>query len=146
MIKLTNQTDEVKDLDKKRALLKDKLTLIAALKARRNTPAKLLDKVNLSLPNQSWLTFIENAGGKLSLKGIAFNNQTIARLMQNLDKTKLFKKVELAEAKQTVIEEIKLQEFSITAIILDPLLAAAGGGVDASLSIPSDIQIPREAK
>jgi len=133
---LKKKTKEVEDLEKNKDLLRQKLTTIATLKARKQGPVHILDDLNLAVPERAWVTSVSQKDDKLIIEGVALDNQTVAEFMRSLGQSKYFQAVDLNKAVQVVFEEetqspegqsdaltenVKLQRFSINAKLADLL-------------------------
>lgn len=117
LAKLQETTKEVKDLDKKRAELNDKLVVIATLKRNKAGPVRVLDDLNLALPERAWIVEVKENSGQLHISGIALDNQTIATFMKDLGQSDYFSNVELGETKMIDKKGVKVREFSLDAKI-----------------------------
>jgi type IV pilus assembly protein PilN len=118
---LARQTKEVDDLEKKRKTLKQKLTTISRLKAKKHGPIHLLSAINDAIPTRAWLTEMKEGAGMLAMTGIALDNQTVAMFMEKLEQSDYFETVDLHHTRQVVLDEVKMNEFSINAKIQDLL-------------------------
>lgn len=114
---LKKQTKTVRDLEKKREVLKNKLFVIDDLKNRKVGPVKVLDQLNSAIPEKSWLLEIRDKGGTLRIDGLALDNQTIADFIKQLEKSELFKRVDLLEARQEEVRGVKMKHFAVSAKI-----------------------------
>ena len=114
---LQETTKEVKDLDKKRAELNDKLVVIATLKRNKVGPVRVLDDLNSALPERAWITEAKETAGMLHISGIALDNQTIATFMKDLGTSEYFSNVELGETKMVDKKGVKVRDFSLDAKI-----------------------------
>lgn len=114
---LQETTKEVKELDRKRAELNDKLVVIATLKRNKVGPVKAMDDLNLSLPERAWITDIRETGSILRITGYALDNQTIATFMKDLQTSDYFTTVDLVETKQVEERGVKVKDFTLDAKI-----------------------------
>jgi type IV pilus assembly protein PilN len=117
LTELKKETRTVRDLEKKREVLKSKLGVIRELKARKIGPVKLLDDLGKSVPEKSWLLEIRDKGGVLRIDGLALDNVTIADFTKQLEKSIYFKRVDLLEVRQEEVRGVKMKRFSISAKI-----------------------------
>jgi type IV pilus assembly protein PilN len=91
------QVKEVNDLDHLKVELQTKLRIIEVLNEKRVGPARVLDDLSQSAPDNLWLMdFNENAGAA-TLSGMALDNETIARFMRQLQGSPYFYGVDLVE-------------------------------------------------
>jgi len=121
LTRLKKVTKEVEGLESKKKLLKDKLMTIASLKAEKSGPVRVLDDLNLAVPDRSWLRATKESKGQIQVSGVALDNQTVSDFMDNLDASKFFSDIDLLFSNQVVEDGVKLQSFSITAKKLSAL-------------------------
>jgi type IV pilus assembly protein PilN len=114
---LKKQTKTVRDLEKKREVLRSKLAVIDDLKKRKVGPVKVLDQLNSAIPEKSWLLEVRDKGGVLRIDGLALDNQTIADFINQLEKSALFQRVDLLEARQEEVRGVKMKHFAVSAKI-----------------------------
>jgi type IV pilus assembly protein PilN len=95
--KLSQQTAEVRDLDKKRAELQAKLKVIDNLKQKRTGPLRILEDLSVATPEKLWLVEFSDVNGMATMTGLALDNQTIAVFMRQLQASKYFFDVDLVE-------------------------------------------------
>lgn len=122
--KLKEKTRKVDELEKKRKLLGEKLTTIATLKARKQGPARLLDNLTVSIPKRAWVSAVAQKGETVEFTGVALDNQTVSEFMTNLRSSPFFKDVDLGVSKHHMHDGVKLQQFTLTAKLSDPLMRA----------------------
>ena len=160
LARLQKITKEVRDLETKQEEYNAKLVVIATLKKSKAGPVRVLDDLNLALPEKAWLTEAKESSGVLTLVGRALDEQTIASFMRDLEKSDYFEQVDPVEIKQIDMDGVKIKEFAVTAMIsytgrVEPLpaevdaadKAAVGGGAPAASagSVPL-MKIPAEVK
>jgi type IV pilus assembly protein PilN len=114
---LQETTKEVRELDKKRTELNDKLVVIATLKRNKAGPVRVMDDLNMSLPERAWLTEFREGAGTLRMIGTALDNQTIATYMKDLQASDYFTAVDLVETKQIESKGVKIKNFTLDAKI-----------------------------
>ncbi|RMD85622.1 MAG: hypothetical protein D6808_04875 [Candidatus Dadabacteria bacterium] len=114
---LRKVTKEVRDLEKKRDILKNKIEVIATLRKQKTGPVRILDDLNQALPSKSWLTGVSERGGVMSIVGLALDNQTIADFMKELEKSNFFLQVDLLEARQVSWNRVKMKKFTLSAVV-----------------------------
>ena len=108
---------DTKDVDKFKAEKEDlqrRLNIIYTLQRAKTGPVRVLDDLVEALPGKLWLTSLREKNGKMEVKGIAFDNQDIAKFMTNLEKSGVIKNVELVISQQLERKELKLKEFTLT--------------------------------
>lgn len=103
---LKKRTAVVKDLEANKELIRQKLLVLAKLKKNRSGPVKVLDELNVAIPETIWVSSIEEGGTSLSLTGKALDNQNIAMLIQNLQASPYFDNIDLVESKQMYYSKI----------------------------------------
>lgn len=113
--RLQETTKEVRDLEKKKADLADKLSVIETLKRNKVGPVRILDNLNLALPDRAWISEVKETGGLMRIAGFALDNQTISSFMRGLENSEYFPQVDLVEATQTEKQGVKINSFVIQA-------------------------------
>jgi type IV pilus assembly protein PilN len=96
-----DQVAEVKDLDRLKLELKTKLRIIEDLNDKRVGPAHVLADLSVATPDNLWLIDFKEAGGGVTLTGMALDNETIARFMRDLQTSKYFHAVDLVETSRS---------------------------------------------
>ena len=124
--KLNKQTREVEGLEKKRDLLRDKLSTISKLKTRKRAPVHVLDELSTHIPAEALLDKEDEDGGRIQVDGIALDNQTVARFMVNLKRSEYFGEVDLIQSLQRIRDNVKLQQFSVKAKLQNMLKLEQG--------------------
>jgi type IV pilus assembly protein PilN len=108
---------EVQKFETKKALLGKKVGAIEDIKIKQRRPARLLDEISRSLPEQMWLVSIRDAGGGLQISGKSFDNVGIAAFMENLERSPSFGNVELVESKSELLQGKQVVAFTVVAHI-----------------------------
>lgn len=112
LAKLKVVTNEVRELSSKKQSLNEKIAVMAALRKKKAGPVRVMDDLNLSVPDKSWISDIKEAeGGMLKISGFALDNQTIAGFMKSLEASDYFSNVDLVETKQALVKGVGIKEF-----------------------------------
>lgn len=96
--KLKIDVQKVQKVKGQRNELNNKLAIIDRLKSAQKGPVHLLDQLAGCIPQRLWLTTMNEGGSSMTLEGKALEHISIARFMQNLEKSPFFSNVELASA------------------------------------------------
>ena len=110
------KADKVTQIKKNLAILEEKLAIVENLKKRKNEQQILLEELAQRLvETKMWLFSVAADAQTVSLKGIAFDNPTIAAFMRNLENSQLFGTVDLKLSKIKEFDDnIRLKEFEIS--------------------------------
>jgi len=112
---------QVEEFEAKREALQKKLEIIRTLKARKTGPVHMLDEIASGIPEKCWLTSLSEVNKKVTLTGMAINNEVIADFIGSLENSWYFDDVYLVSAQQKEDKDgVKLKEFSITARMTTP--------------------------
>lgn len=118
------KANKVSRIKKNLAILEDKLAIVEALKKRKNEQQILLEQLaDRLVKTKMWLSSVSADDKTVSLKGIAYDNPTIAAFMRNLENSPVFGAVDLKLSKAKVFQDnIRLKEFAIscTKIVPEP--------------------------
>lgn len=119
---------EVKNIKDQQAALREKLEILAQLKANRSGPVRVLDALATLTPKRLWLTKIDERGGSATLTGQAATIDDVSGFMSALKASPHFARVELGKttaAKQK--DKLELVDFTLTAqVVYAPKQAAPG--------------------
>lgn len=109
---------EVQKFETRQALLDKKVGAIEDIKTNQRRPARLLDDISRSLPDQMWLISIKDTGTGIQISGRAFDNVGIAAFMENLERTHSFGNVELVETKSELLQGRQVVAFTVVARVM----------------------------
>lgn len=116
---LAPQLAKIKQITKEREEVNRRLGIIASLDRNRYYRVKLLSDISFSLPANCWLTDVaEVSPNNFNIDGIAFSNYTVANIMQGLESSNLFTKVDLIIAEKGRINERNVMKFQLGANLL----------------------------
>jgi type IV pilus assembly protein PilN len=111
------KADRVTEIEKIIKIYKRKVDIIQSLKNRRREAITLLDSMTgLVVPERMWLTFLHGNDRTVTIKGLAFDQKTVADFMTRLGDSPLFEKdIKLNNLKMATIgkEKTVLKEFEL---------------------------------
>ncbi len=115
-LKYKKTADRVSRIKKDLAILEDKLAIVENLKKRKNEQQILLEQLaDRLVEKKMWLSSVAADARTVSLKGIAFDNPTIAAFMRYLESSPIFGAVDLKVSKTKGFGgNIRLKEFEIS--------------------------------
>ena len=113
--KYKEKANRVAKIKKDLKALKKKLEIISSLKKQRRKQLILFDgMIDLLIPGRMWLESFKTDENKVTLKGVAFDNPTIADFMKKLEKSSLFSEVDLKTAKMKKFKDgVMLKSFEL---------------------------------
>jgi len=103
---LKETTREVRDLEKKREQLQNITEAIVKLRAKQFGPVRVLDDLNMALPEKAWITEIRELRDHIVISGVAVTNYEIVTLMENLGASDFFSEVDPIETEATGLVQI----------------------------------------
>lgn len=107
--------DEIKHLEEAKKILETRIEVIKQLKQSSSLTVHILDEVaNYTPSNRMWLTGLSQTSADLKLAGMALDNQTIAKYMDDLGKSHYITNVYLANSSMKNFAERDLKSFSIS--------------------------------
>jgi type IV pilus assembly protein PilN len=115
ILKYKEKADRVAKIKKNLKLLEEKLEIVSLLKKQREKQLILFDSMtHLIIPGRMWLESFKTDKNNVTIKGIAFDNPTIADFMEKLEKSPLFNKVDLKTAKMKKFKDnVMLKSFEL---------------------------------
>lgn len=111
---LKKKIGEIDNLKKLQAEVKKKLDVLNQLRREKNGPANRMAILSDTVPEKLWLTKYAENGPKVSISGIAFNEELIATFMRNLHGSEEFGNVELQVSEQSEMSGTKVKKFELT--------------------------------
>ncbi len=109
------KADRVTQIKKNLKILEDKLKIVSSLEKQRNVQLLLLEELSDKIvPERMWIESVKADSTHVTLKGIAFDNPTIADFMRNLEISSLFSTIDLKRSKvQKFQDGIMLKSFEL---------------------------------
>ena len=117
ILKYKEKADRVAKIKKDLKVLQEKLEVVSSLKKQREKQLILFDGMtDLVVPGRMWLQSFKTDKNTVTIKGIAFDNPTIADFMGRLENSPLFGfgKVDLKTAKMKKFKDgVMLKSFEL---------------------------------
>lgn len=113
--KYKEKADRVAQIKNDLKALDEKLKIVSSLEKQKEKHFILFKSMpDLVIPERMWLESFKTDPAGLTIKGIAFDNPTIAEFMEKLEKSMLFAKVDLKAAKmKTFQNDVMLKSFEL---------------------------------
>ena len=121
--RLKEKIGEIDNIKKFQAEVKKKLDILNQLRTNKTGPATRLAKLSDAVPDKLWLTKYAESSDKVSLAGVAFNEEIIAAFMRNLQASDEFVNVELLVSEQEEKGGVKVKKFDISCALKPPKAA-----------------------
>ena len=104
---------KIDDYKRKKIEISKKISVIIDLDRYRLAPVVILSDLNQQKPEKLWFTNLQESGNKLTISGIAVDNETIVTFLNNLKKSAPLKKADLILLRSKKMNELELKEFTI---------------------------------
>ena len=115
IVQLDRIIGEVKNINQQQAALREKLDILAGLKAGRSGPVRVMDALASLTPKRLWLTKLEETGGKATLAGQATTFDDVSNFMSALKGNPQFTNVELTKTAAAAAKgRAELVDFTLT--------------------------------
>jgi len=113
--KYKEKADRVTQIKNDLKALDEKLEIVSSLKKQKEKYFILFKSMtDLVIPERMWLESFKTEATGLIIKGIAFDNPTIAEFMEKLEKSLLFNKIDLKTAKMKIFkDDVMLKSFEL---------------------------------
>jgi type IV pilus assembly protein PilN len=111
--RLKKEIGEVEKFKARKAELQKKVDIISGLQSERTAPVKLFEALSAAIPEKCWIDKLDIQGSRISLSGVALNNNTVANFMTAIGQTGRFRDVSLGSADQTTMMNVKLVRFNL---------------------------------
>jgi len=112
--RLSKEISEVEKFKARKAELQKKVDIISTLQNNRTGPVRLFEALSAAIPEKCWIDKLEINGGRITISGMALNNNTVANFMTALGQTGRFQHVTLGSADQATMMGVKLVRFNLT--------------------------------
>jgi type IV pilus assembly protein PilN len=113
--KFTATLNEIKKLEEEKELIETRIGVIKQLKESSSLTVHILDEVANLIPNKRmWLSGMSQSGNSLKLSGMALDNQTVAKFMDDLEGSQYLDNVALSNSSMKQYAERNLKSFSLT--------------------------------
>ncbi len=115
IVKYKEKADRVTQIKKDLKILEEKLRIVSSLEKQRKKQLILFDNMtDLVIPTRMWLESFKTDKNSVTIKGIAFDNPTIADFMEKLEQSSLFSTVDLKTAKiKKFKNKVRLKSFEL---------------------------------
>jgi len=108
----------IKQLEKDKALIEKRISIIKQLKKYSSLTVHILDEVaNVTPADRIWLSTLKQSGAGLQLAGMALDNRTIAKYMEDLKSSPYISSVNLASSSLKTYAGRNLKAFSLSCSI-----------------------------
>jgi type IV pilus assembly protein PilN len=94
-------------------MLQEKLNIIESLNQNRTRPIEIMLLVASKIPEKMWLKSLDKIDRRVTLQGVALDDETIASFMKKLRETEIFTAVELVVTERVIIEKLNLKQFTM---------------------------------
>jgi type IV pilus assembly protein PilN len=110
--------NDIKKIEEEKKDLQTKIGIIHKLKQSSSLTVRALDEVAAFTPaNRMWLKTLTQNANQLSLTGMALDDQTIAKYMDDLEKSKYLQNVTLVNSTMEKFAERDLKAFSVSCTV-----------------------------
>ena len=111
----------IKQLEKDKELIEKRIAIIKQLQKSSSLTVHVLDEVaNLTPADRMWLTSVTQSGASLTIEGMALDNRTIAKYMEDLKTSPYISNVNLANTSLKSYAGRNLKVFSLSASTVVP--------------------------
>lgn len=126
--KFTTTLNEIKKLEEEKKLIETRIGVIKQLKASSSLTVHILDEVaNLTPNKRMWLSGMSQSGNALKISGMALDNQTVAKFMEDLEGSRFIENVALSNSSMKQYAERNLKSFSLSGNATAPSPSNATG-------------------
>jgi len=109
------KADRVTQIKRDLKILEDKLKIVSSLEKQRNEQLLLVEELSAKIVSERmWIESLNANSTNVTMKGVAFDNPTIADFMRNLESSSLFSSIDLKRSKvQKFKDGIMLKSFEV---------------------------------
>lgn len=113
--------NDIKKIEEEKKTLLTRVDVINQLKQSSSLTVHALDEIaNFTPIGRMWLKNLSQTESQLSIGGIALDDQTIAKYLDDLESSKYIQKVSLVSSAMEMYADRSLKAFSISAQVVMP--------------------------
>lgn len=113
--------EDIKKMEEEKKILLNRVDVINKLKQSSSMTVHVLDEVATLTPvGRMWLKSLAQNGNQLLLTGMALDDQTIAKYMEELEKSSYIHSVSLSSSAMEIVAERSLKAFTVSAQVTMP--------------------------
>ena len=105
---------KIEEFKAKNKELERRIKVIADLEKKRSGPLFVMDSISSAIPTKAWVDEISSKGNSATIKGVAWNEFTVADFMKSLQKSNYIKNVNLNVIKKKTVNSLPLRSFEIS--------------------------------
>lgn len=124
---LDRQIAEIAQLREKTENLLSRKDVVESLQSDRSISVHLLDELARRLPDGLYLKSVQQTGDSLALNGYAQSSARVSTFMRALEEAPLFQNPVLIEVKAAQVNNLRINEFSLTVTLERPAEKAEQG-------------------
>ena len=125
--KLDEQVQEIRDLQRKRNQLVERMRVIQELQGNRPIIVRVLDQLVRTVPDGVFYTSVSSANQSLSISGVAESNNRVSSLMRRLDASDWLTNPNLDAVRAAPLYGDQANTFDLTVQVELPTKDSAGG-------------------
>lgn len=124
---LDKQVEEIRDLQRKRNQLIDRMRVIQELQGNRPIIVRVLDQLVRTVPDGVFYTSVGARGNELSIDGVAESNNRVSSLMRRLDASDWLKEPNLDAVRAAPLYGDQANTFDLSVKVDLPQSSDEGG-------------------
>ena len=124
---LDKQVEEIRDLQRKRNQLIERMRVIQELQGNRPIIVRVLDQLVRTIPDGVFYSSVSAAQQQLSISGIAESNNRVSSLMRRLDSSEWLTNPNLDAVRAAPLYGNQANTFDLTVQVNLPDQSSAGG-------------------
>lgn len=110
--------NQIKQLDEEKKLLENRIAVIKNLRKESSITVHVLDEIaSLTPSKRMWLKSIDQSSSRLIITGMALDDQTIAKYMDDLERSEYMQNIVLANTTMDKYADRNLKSFSISCTV-----------------------------
>lgn len=145
--RLAADVAKVDEMEKFKAELERKLSVIEDLRKKKSGPVRMLDEMASAAPEKLFVTKLEEKDGEVRITGVSVSNDVISQFLRALDASPYFDQVFLQDIEALPPEKnlsVTLKTFKLSAKLVSPPDAPVAGndatpaGASTPGAVPAD--------
>lgn len=118
---LGDWTKDAEEIYRNEENLRERLSLITNVNANKLWPLYAFEAISSSIPEEAWLTEVDQKNSRMVIVGYAITNQSISSFMTNLSASGRFPNVDLVFSSLEKVDDVQVYRFKIECTVSEIL-------------------------
>ena len=111
--KLNRYYIEMKELERKLAIVEKKLKIIEKISKESKKPLRVMESIEECIPSEVWITKLGWSEGKMKIQGYTLNEDRLADFIERMERKPFVKRIFVSYIKRKIVQSVVAKEFNL---------------------------------